>query len=176
VHAKRRGRPWRKWEHGVFCRSAARDHPLIGLKARLLAQKGLLQSLVVAAVWGFTKARQNGLDHAGSHRRANGNSESLSGLSTYVIVMIIMKRYQAFFNHSQSTSPLYTKYQQLLSLRMVATLPNIPLGETTLFVENSAYNRELLVFATTFYLLVRNRKTRRGIRAFFLPKFHPERS
>jgi hypothetical protein len=32
--------------------------PLIGLKARLLAQKGLLQSLVVAAVWGFTKARQ----------------------------------------------------------------------------------------------------------------------
>lgn len=69
----------------------------------------------------------------------------------------------------KARSPIY-QISTAPSLRIVATLPNIPLGETTLFVDKSTYNRELLVFATTFYLLVRNRKTRRGIRAIFFAK------
>lgn len=102
---KRRGRPWRKWEHGVFCRSAARDHPPHRPQGSIAGPKRVTAKFGCRSRVGFHQRSSNGLDHAGSHRRANGSSESSSGLSTYVIVMIIMKRYQAFFSHSQSTFP-----------------------------------------------------------------------
>src|SRR5271156_5165987 len=102
-------------EHGVFCRSAARDHPhsKASRKPLTVPKKRLLQSLVVAAVWGFIKTRQMAWIMQAATEERMESSESFSGLSSYVIVMIIMKRYQAFFSHSQSTFPLYTKYQQL---------------------------------------------------------------
>lgn len=149
----------------MFCRSVTRRSSTqrpqrldCWKKPPAVPNKRLLQSLVVAAVWGVIKARQMALDHAGSHRRANGSSESLSGLSTYVIVMIIMKRHPAFFSHSVS---LYTKVSTAPSLRISRYPPKYSIKEKQHFC------RELLVFATTFYLLVRNRKTRRGIHAFF---------
>jgi hypothetical protein len=64
-----------------------------------------------------------GSDHAGSHRRANGSSESVSGLSIYdAIVMIIVKRHPPFFSHSQSMFP-YAKYQQLLASELSLPSP-----------------------------------------------------
>jgi hypothetical protein len=115
------------------------------------------------------QSSSNGSGHADSHRRANRSSESVSGLSIYAIVMIIVKRHPPFFSNSQSNVSL-CQISTAPSLRIVATLPNIPLGETNAFVEKSTYNRGPLVFATIFYLLVRNRKTRRGICAFFWQK------
>jgi hypothetical protein len=79
-----------------------------GLKARLPEKappKRLLQRLFVTAVWGFIKACQMAWIMQTATEERMEVPESLSGLSTYVIVVIIMKRHSAFFSHSQSTFP-----------------------------------------------------------------------
>jgi hypothetical protein len=97
----------------------------------VLHKKKLLQSFVVAAVRGFIKARQMAWIMQAATEERMEVPRACQGFQQYAIVMIIIKRHPAFFSHSQSTFPIY-QISTAPSLGIVATLSNIPLGETTL--------------------------------------------
>ena len=93
-------RPWvslaKMGERGVFCRSAKTSSQplqarLAGESPQRCCKKSYCSVWLSQPVLQVHQSLSNGLGYAGSHRRANGSSESVSGLSMYAIVMIIVK-------------------------------------------------------------------------------------
>jgi hypothetical protein len=106
-------------ENGVFCRSCGRE--IIPLKRPQGSVAGESAPKKVTAEFGchicvgFHQSLSNGLDHADSHRRANGSSGELVRTLNICHCGDYHEEALGFLQPQPKHIPLYTKYQQLLA-------------------------------------------------------------